>query len=167
MREENGALFCDEPVFAADPAVVAMIKQRALASPQRGARLYLHRDNGQPMLEALVAATPAATRPPHCHADRYETHVFLEGRATAFLFDDQGALTRRVELGPPGRDTPCCLSAGPGEWHMIAFRAEMTVYYEVTPGPYTGPGMVRWADWAPAPDDVDGVAQFLKRLEAP
>jgi len=166
MREENAALFAGEAVFTTGPDEVAELKRRALASDRHGFRLCMHRDNDQPVLEALVTATPAGTRPPHAHRDRYETHLILEGEVTAFFFNEHGILTRRIDLGPPGGDKPFCLSAGPGHWHMIAFRSEMVVYYEITAGPYVKPGMPDWAAWAPAPDDVAGIAELVQRLEA-
>jgi len=166
IREEHGALFVTEPLFTADPEVVEALKQRALASPRQSCRLCVHRDNDQPVLEALVAASPAATRPPHTHPGRYETDLILEGEVTAFFFDKDGAVVRRIDLGPPGGGKPFCLSTGPGHWHMIVFRSETVVYYEIIAGPYVD-DILTWADWAPAPDDVDGIAEFVKRSEAP
>jgi cupin fold WbuC family metalloprotein len=165
VREEHGVLFVDEAVFTADPDVVAELKRRALASPRQSCRLCLHRDNDQAVVETLVAVTPAGTRPAHTHSGRYETQLILEGEATAFFFNAHGAVTRRLNMGAPGSGKPFCLSTGPDHWHMIAFRSEVVVYYEVTAGPYVQDEMLDWAEWAPAPDDAAGIAAYVEELD--
>lgn len=163
MREGDGALFNTEAVFAAGQELVEMVKRRAQASPRHSCVACLHRENSEPVLEMLMAVTPAGTRPPHSHGDRAEMHLVLEGELTALFFDRNGALTRRIDMGPPGSGKPFCLRTGPGQWHMIVFQSAVVVYYEIMAGPYVKGATLAWAPWAPAPDDGAALAAFVER----
>jgi cupin fold WbuC family metalloprotein len=166
MRQSDGTLLKAGRMLAADPECVEIMKRHALASPRRTFRVCLHADHGDPVQEMLVASAPAATRPPHCHPGRVETHLVLEGNMTMLLFDRDGALRRRIEMGAMGTGRPFCVRGTPDLWHMAVFRPDCVVYYEISAGPYEEDRALTWAPWAPAPDDPEGIAAFVRELDA-
>lgn len=164
MRDADGALFNTDEVFTAGQELVELVKRRALASREQCFRACLHRSTDEPVQEMIVASGRTATRPPHRHPGRTETHLILEGDVTVLLFDPTGAVTRRTDMGPPASGRPFCLRIGPDCWHMIVFKSDVVVYYEMMTGPYVADGTNVWADWGPARDDAGGIDAYLGGL---
>jgi cupin fold WbuC family metalloprotein len=164
MRETARALFNTEDVLAVDRELIETVKRRAAASPEHTFRACLHRATEDPVQEMIVASLPDATRPPHRHPGRAESHLLVEGEITVFFFDAAGNPTRRLDLAPAGGGKPFCLRVGPDVWHMIVFRPPVVVYYETMAGPYMKEGTNVWAPWAPKPEDRAALTVFVERL---
>jgi cupin fold WbuC family metalloprotein len=107
-------------------------------------------DNPHRFLNVLLQGTYIR---PHRHLTppKAESFLVLDGIAEVMLFDDDGAITARYELGGEaagarvwGIDIP------PGLWHTIVARTARVVCYEVKPGPWIPGTDKEFADWAPA-----------------
>ena len=112
-------------------------------------------DNPHRFLNVLLHTTYIR---PHRHLNppKSETFLVLEGLADAIVFDDDGGISARYQLGaesPEGRlwgiDIP------PGVWHTILARTPRVVCFEVKPGPWVAAHDKEFADWAPAESDPD------------
>ena len=62
--------------------------------------------------------------------------MILEWKLTVLLFDDTGAVTRRIELAAPGAGLLFVLRLDPNVWHMPVCRSELLVFYETMTGPF-------------------------------
>jgi cupin fold WbuC family metalloprotein len=120
-------------------------------------------DNPHRFLNVLLSGTYIR---PHRHLDppKSESFLVLEGRADVILFDEDGRVTARHQLGaesPEGRlwgiDIP------PGVWHTIVARTTRVVCFEVKPGPWVASNDKEFASWAPAENDSDAAA-YCKTL---
>ena len=79
-----------------------------------------------------------------------------------FLFDDEGEVTARHDLGEGGLrgiDLP------PGVWHSLVVTGPHAVLYEVKPGPWDPATDKEMAPWAPPEGDPDA-AQYIAALLA-
>jgi cupin fold WbuC family metalloprotein len=115
-------------------------------------------DNPHRFLNVLLRGTYIR---PHRHfaPPKSESFLVLEGRADVILFDNDGAITARYQLGadsPEGRLWGVDIS--PGVWHTILARTRRVVCFEVKPGPWAAANDKEFATWAPAETDPDAAA---------
>jgi cupin fold WbuC family metalloprotein len=122
-------------------------------------------DNPHRFLNVLLHGTYIR---PHRHLmpPKSESFLVLEGIAEVIVFDDEGAMTARYQLGGEtegahvwGIDIP------PGLWHTIVARTPRVVCYEVKPGPWIPGTDKEFADWAPAEGD-SAASGYLATLMA-
>jgi cupin fold WbuC family metalloprotein len=123
-------------------------------------------DNPHRFLNVLLRETYIR---PHRHLapPKSESFLVLEGIADVILFDEDGAITARHQLGvesPEGHlwgvDIP------PGVWHTILARTKRVVCFEVKPGPWVASNDKEFADWAPAENDPEAAAYCNGLLNA-
>jgi len=115
-------------------------------------------DNPHRFLNVLLRGTYIR---PHRHLvpPKSESFLVLEGMADVILFDDQGAIAARYQLGaesPKGRLWGVDIS--PGVWHTILARTRRVVCFEVKPGPWAAANDKEFATWAPGETDPDAAA---------
>jgi len=131
----------------------ARVLEQARQSPRRRQNFNFHprlEDNPHRFLNVLLRGTYIT---PHRHLDppKSETFVALEGRIAFFLFDEDGSVRERREIGAglaaAGVDIP------PGVWHTLAAVSPHAVCFEVKPGPYSIVTDKEFAPWAPREGD--------------
>jgi cupin fold WbuC family metalloprotein len=115
-------------------------------------------DNPHRFLNVLLNGTYIR---PHRHSapPKSESFLVLEGIADVILFDEDGAITARHQLGadsPEGRLWGIDIS--PGVWHTIVARTRRVVCFEVKPGPWVASNDKEFASWAPAENDPGAAA---------
>ncbi len=142
--------------------------QKASDAAQKNPRLRAN-DNlhcmEDPIHRLLNATEPGTYVQPHRHRTpaKIETLTVARGRGAILVFDDRGAVTECVKLGPDG---PCFVAEIPaGAWHTLVALESGTVWFEVKAGPYVPPPPDDVASWAPAPGAPDA-AQHLARWES-
>lgn len=127
-----------------DAARLADLSAEAQAAPRLRKNLNLHETLEDPIQRLLNALEPDTYIRPHRHPDGvWEVFVLLSGACTLLVFDEDGTVTERVELGQSGiriAEIPA------GCWHGVVSRTRGTVVMETKPGPYV-PG--RFAPWSP------------------
>lgn len=145
-----------------DDALLARLLEAARASPRRRMNHDLHTgptDNPHRFLNAMIAGTYVR---PHRHRDppKSESFVVLDGAVAVFVFDDEGAVVERHDLGAGGVrgvDLP------PGVWHSLVVLGEHAVIYEVKPGPWDPATDKEMAPWAP-PEGDPRAAELVRAL---
>jgi cupin fold WbuC family metalloprotein len=141
------------------------LASKASASPRRRMNHNFHTDPGDNphrMLNVLLRGTYVR---PHRHVTPAKTEAFLPltGRVGVVCFDDDGAVSEQYALdaaGPVrGIDLAPCI------WHTVVALSDVSVCYEVKPGPWEPASDKDFAGWAP-PEGDPAVAAFLARMEA-
>src|SRR5512139_3307539 len=101
------------------PADLAALSRTAQTNPRRRQHLNLHVDYADPCQRLFNAVEPESYIRPHRHTDplKPECFVAVRGRFQLLLFDDEGRVTERVDLGPDGPVVAIDLAAG--VWHTI------------------------------------------------
>lgn len=150
-------------------ALLHEVRARAEASPRRRMNFNFHledAENPNRLLNVLLRGTYIA---PHRHLAPPKTEAFLvlEGRIGFFLFEDDGRVSRAMELGmDPGHpDLPLGIDLRPGVWHTLCALTPHAVCYEVKPGPYTPATDKEFAAFAPREGDP-GAAAYQASLIA-
>lgn len=99
------------------------------------------------MLNVLLRGTYVR---PHRHVTPPKTEAFLPltGRVGILCFDDDGVVAGKYTLDPYGPIRGIDLAAG--VWHTVLALSEVSVCYEVKPGPWEPSSDKDFAGWAPA-----------------
>ncbi|HJL20196.1 MAG TPA: WbuC family cupin fold metalloprotein [Sandaracinaceae bacterium LLY-WYZ-13_1] len=148
-----------------DDALLDRVRRAAEQSPRRRTNHDFHagpQDNPHRFLNVMLRGTYVT---PHRHRDppKSESFLVLRGEVAVFLFDDDGRVTARHDLGGAGR--PFGLDLAPGVWHSLAVLGDHAVIYEVKPGPWDPATDKEFAPWAPREHDEARHA-YLDRLLA-
>lgn len=161
MRESNQALFNTDSVLAVDEAMLEELKLRALTAPHRRYRLCLHHTPDDAVQEMIVVHCRDNYSRPH-HHNTASSCLVLEGELSVFLFDGDGQVTQRVDLGPRGSGKPFTLWIGAGVWHMPVCQTPQLVFYETMTGPFRRDDVNIWAPWSPPEDDPAAIEAYLR-----
>ncbi|AWB68036.1 cupin fold metalloprotein, WbuC family [Saccharobesus litoralis] len=137
--------------------------ERAKASPRRRTNENLHDDYNAPVQRLFIAMEPDSYVRPHRHieSNKWEFFYVSQGRLLFLLYDEQGTVTKKVELSANGPQQG--LEIPPNVWHSTVALESGTVFFEVKEGPYTVTTDKGFAQWAPVEGDPE-VADFIAKL---
>lgn len=146
-------------------SLIQSVLAKAQASPRLRANHNFHAgpgDNPHRFLNVLTLGTYIA---PHRHKipPKAESFIVLEGSVVFLIFDDNGAIERRIVLSAAGPARG--IDVAPGAWHTLAALTPHAVCYEVKPGPWDPTTDKEFAPWAPQEHDPN-VADYLAKLLA-
>lgn len=138
-----------------DQALLTRLSQQAASSPRKRLNHNLHPRLDDPIQRLCNAFEPGTYVRPHRHPreGRWELFLALSGKAVVLLFQENGTVLERVEIGVelPRRG----IEVPPGTWHTVASLAAGTVLFEVKPGPYEMLTDKDFAPWAPKEGEND------------
>lgn len=120
---------------------------RAAASPRGRAHHDIHASSSDPVQRFFVVANRRSYFRPHRHTARAELALVVRGRFTVLLFDPEGRVTARYEVG---EGTPDIAYETPqAAWHTLISEADGSAFLEVKEGPYDPATAAEFAAWAP------------------
>jgi cupin fold WbuC family metalloprotein len=154
IKNSEGLLFVN-------PEVVAQVKEEALRSPRKMARLLMHLSHEDPVQEMLIAMGRNCAVTPNQSLGRSESLQVVEGELLIVVFDDTGKVTQRMEMAPPGSSKPFLYRFSSTPLHTMIPLTEMVVVHEALQGPFeesTKP----LPDWVPG--DSEALKQFLQEI---
>lgn len=161
--ETPDVLYPDEPIVAVGAADIARLKELALRSPLRRARLCTHRQPNDLLHEMLIVITRGSYVRPHKHIDRVESFSVLEGEADLLLLDNDGHPIRLLTLGAPSSGKLFYHRLDLPVFHTVLVRSEFVVIHEVTQGPFERERTV-FAPWAPAATEAEAAYAYNQSL---
>ncbi len=161
------ATFNTEPVVEVNGDSIAELKRLVEQSPRGRYRLCLHRSTDHPVQEMIIVCDRGTYFRPHRHPQvKGESLHVIEGDLTVYLFDDDGRVTRTIELGEPGSGKTFYYRQDGDIWHLHVPRTDRVVFHETRTGPFNRERDNEYAAWSPDESDPAAVAAFLKRIEA-
>src|SRR3989339_2159546 len=107
-----------ENIIKVDHNVVDELKQLAQNSPNRRARLCLHRNSGDSLQEMVIALCRDSYIRPHKHIDKNETFHIIEGSLKLFIFNDSGRIVDSFYMEAFGKKNIFLYRSVPNLWHM-------------------------------------------------
>ena len=139
------------------------LKAEAEVAPYRRARLCLHHETDDPVHEMFIVFCEDSLVPIHKHLNKSESFHVIEGELDIVIFDDDGNLVRRVEMGPPGSGKSFLYRMSVDAWHSVIPRSEFVAIHETTTGPFV-PDDCAYAPWVEYEDNA--LRDFLTRAGA-
>ena len=141
--------------------IVTQIKNEAQQSSRLMARLLMHLSHEDPVQEMLIAMGRDCAVMPNRSVGRSESLQVIEGELLLIVFDDNGKVVQRVEMGPLGSGKAFLYRLSSTPWHTMIPLTKMVVVHEALQGPFkksTEP----LPDWVPC--DSAGLKQFLQEI---
>lgn len=147
-RAESAEVFypTEDPVVVG-AALIDTLKQAALASPRKRARLCTHASPAHSLHEMLIVLQRGTYIRPHRHLGRIESFTILEGEADVVLYHEAGSILRVIPMGPSGSGKTFYYRLDEPVYHTLVLRSETLVFHEVTQGPFF-PDQTQYASWA-------------------
>jgi len=142
---------------------IGRLKEEAQKAPFRRARLCLHHDHTDPVHEMFIVFCRDSIVPIHKHLNKSESFHVIEGELDIVIFDDDGNLIRRVEMGPPGSGKAFLYRMSVDAWHSVVPRSEFVAIHETTTGPFEKDDCA-YAPWVEYDDDA--LREFLTQCGA-
>jgi cupin fold WbuC family metalloprotein len=138
--------------------------EKARLSPRLRMNYNFHERLDDPVNRLINAMEPGTYLRPHRHLnpDKEEAVLILRGKVALFIFNEAGEVVEQVILDTEAGVYGAEIKAG--VWHGLIVLETGTVLYEIKNGPYVPVSPADFAPWSPAPEDTEGVRQFLDSL---
>ncbi len=135
------------------------LKDAAIQTPQKIARICLHRNHKDHIQEMLIAIHRDTYLAPHKQPLKEKSYIIIEGEMRLAFFDDNGTISNFIDLSESSGagDFICRFDAG--RWHTPVSKSLQCVYLEIIPGPFE-PDKTCWADWAPSVKKKEEISKF-------
>lgn len=130
---------------------LARLSAEAAASPRRRKNMNLHESLTDRVQRLFNAMEPGTYVRPHRHRDKWELFMAPRGALVALIFDDNGRVLNRYEIG--ANREYACVEIPPDTWHTLIALEPGTTMFEVKPGPYLALSDKDFASWAAAEGD--------------
>jgi len=136
-----------------DSPLLDRLSTAAASNTRRRLNHNLHESAQDPVQRLCNAFEPGTYVPVHRHTSGtgFELFAALRGRIVLLVFDDDGAVTERVEVSRDGLVPAAEIPAG--NWHALAALESGTVMLEIKTGPYRPGQGVERASWSPPEGD--------------
>ena len=139
--------------------LVDQIIGEAKQSQRHMARLLMHFDHEDPVQEMLIAMGRDCAVMPNRSPGRSESLQVVKGELLLIVFDDNGNVLKRIEMGPYGSDKTFLYRLSSTPWHTMIPLSKIVVVHEVIEGPFSN-SSDPMPDWVP--ENPDDLKQFLK-----
>ena len=137
LRKINNELFvADELIVQLGAEQINFLKQQALSSNRKRARICTHRSNDDALHEMLIAISSDSYIHPHKHMSKVESFHIIEGLVDVVVFDDAGAIVDVVELGDVSTGKNFYYRLSDSLFHTLLIHSDFLVVHEVTNGPF-------------------------------
>ncbi len=160
----------NQEVFVAKESIVSFgneesefVKNAAIKSGRRRARICAHQANDDLLHEMLIAITPGSYIHPHRHLQKSESFHIVEGIVDIIVFNENGDITNLIELGQHGSERSFFYRMSESLFHTLHIKSEILVMHEVTNGPFQD-SMSILAAFAPHESDLSAVKSYLEVL---
>ncbi|WP_321516508.1 WbuC family cupin fold metalloprotein [Marinifilum fragile] len=138
------------------------VTEKANKNPRKRMNHNFH-ENGEELLQRMLnALEPGTYLPPHKHTEKVEVFLLLRGKIQVLLFDDSGEIIEVKQLDPILGEYGVEIPAG--IWHTIFVQESGSVIYEIKEGPYVLGIGIEFAPWAPQPEEIEEVENYLDSL---
>lgn len=152
-----------ENLLFVDLEVVENIKKEAKKSPRLIARLLMHLSHEDLVQEMLIAMCRDCAVAPNRAVGRSESLQMVEGEMLLIMFNENGEVIKRLEMGHPESGKAFLYRFTSTPWHTMVPITEMVVVHESLQGPFekSSEGLPEWI-----PTDAADLKHFLKEILA-
>ena len=150
----------EELLFINNELIEQIVKE-ANQSQRHMARLLMHFDHEDPVQEMLIAMGRECMVVPNHSVGRSESLQVFRGELLLVIFDDNGNVVKRIEMGPYGSDKTFLYRLSSTPWHTMIPLSKIVVVHEVIEGPFFN-SSDPLPDWVP--DNTEDLKLFIDKL---
>lgn len=165
LKEINSEVFyADEDLIVLSKKTITDLEVVASKTIRKRARICTHKDQNDVLQEMFIIHYSETYVRPHYHLAKTESFHVISGEADVLIFDKEGLVTQRIELGEYHSGKKFYYRIGPGTIHSLLIKSDVFVFHESTLGPFESDGTA-FPEWAPDGNDKDALAIFLASLK--
>jgi cupin fold WbuC family metalloprotein len=142
---------------------IDFIKNKALSSKKKRARICFHQDINDTIHEMIITAVRGGYIRPHKHMNKSESFHMIEGEMDVLVFDNNGKIREIIEMGGYSSNKKFYYRLSEDAYHMVIVRTEYAVFHEITNGPFNKEETF-FAPWSPEEDDKKRIAKFISSI---
>lgn len=157
-------LFSDSAICRLKKSDLDFLALEALKNSRKRIRLCCHRGAPERVHEMFIIHARDAYVRPHKHLGKPESFLVIDGEADVVFFNEEGGVTEKIAMGPPGSGKMFYYRIDEPVFHTLLVRSATLCFKEVTAGPLRKEDTV-FAAWAPDETDPAGIAGFLEDLK--
>lgn len=141
--------------------LIEEIKNEALKSSRHMARLLMHLSHEDLIQEMLIAMGRGCVVTPNSAAGKSESLQIIEGQLLLVIFDLDGNVVKKEEMGPPGSNLSSIYRLNSTPWHTMIPLSEIVVVHETLQGPFenSSEDMPSWV-----PTDNSDMKKFIQKI---
>ena len=162
-RESDETLTSLIPNVELDSSILKELCSLAEGTTRGRIRLCAHTENDEQVHEMFIVHPQDAYIQPHKHLGKSESLLILSGETDYFIFDDDGAILRKIVMGDYQSEKCFFFRLQEPLFHSMIIRSKTLVFLEITKGPFDREDTV-YAEWAPSFDDCEAVTKFFNVL---
>ncbi len=156
-------LYPNDRFVSLNGADLTFFKEEALKNPRQRIRLCAHQGMDDRVHEMFIIHAKDAYVRPHKHINKAESLYLIEGEVDVVFFDDEGHMTKRVEMGPPLSGKTFYYRLSDPWYHTLCINTDLICFYEVTQGPFNREDTV-FPSWAPDGSDLSQAEKFMSSV---
>ena len=168
LQQQSPEVFVDSAAIPRAGSLEAgFVRQKALASSRRRARICFHKNSSELIHEMLIGLASDCYIRPHRHANKTESFHMVEGELDVVIFDVSGKVTEVIRLGGKGSslERKFYYRAPPGLFHSVIVRSSCAIFHETTNGPFDK-SQTEYPNWAPEEGgDAQKIGEFISSVE--
>lgn len=107
----------------------------AAQASRKRTHFNLHESLDAPIQRLCVTGEKDSVIPPHRHRDKWELAIILKGRASVYIYNDDGSVKESFDL-IPGGSAVSAIEIPEGLWHNYVFQESGTTFFEIKKGPF-------------------------------
>ena len=165
LKQNTEVEYSQTDVLIINSEWINRIKHLAKNNKSNKYRTCIHFSDTDNVHEMLIAATSKTYIRPHKHRVNGESLQFIEGEATAIIFNDDGTIKKAFKVGGPSSNYPFYYSMAKAVYHMLLIQSDFLISKETTRGPFVRDDTL-FPDWAPDGKYKNEVTSFLTSLKA-
>ena len=150
--------------FIINSESIARIKNKAQHNASGKYRTCIHRSEVDFVHEMLIVHKSNTFVRPHKHALNGESLHFIEGSATAIIFDQRGKIEKFFEVGDASTGRIFFYHMQRNVFHTLLIESEFLVFKETTQGPFIRENTI-FPDWAPNSKDPSVAETYMAKLK--
>jgi len=156
-------LHFNQPLLLMDKYKMQELQQYAATNSRKRARICAHSDSEDLVHEMFIVHPKGAYIRPHKHIGKTESMLVLEGEVDFNIFDEQGNLEQRINMGCYKSGKIFFNSMRTDTYHSILIKSEWLFFLEITKGPFI-PEETVFAPWSPEEDQIEEVSDFMRKI---
>ncbi len=160
-KENDEVLYPKDRFVVLNAADLAFLKAQAFKNPRKRIRICTHQSKDDKVHEMFIVHTKDAYVRPHKHINRSESTYLIEGEVDVILFDDDGEIIKRIEMGPPASGKIFYYRSADPFFHTFCIKTDWICFYETIGGPFNRSDIV-FPSWAPDGSDPSQVEKFIR-----
>ena len=148
--------------FSLDSNFLNKIKTEYQKSEKKISRLLLHNSPKDKVQEMIICFGKNTKIYPNCSKGKSESLNVLEGKMKLINFDNDGNVTKKLNMQPLGSSSdPFLYRFNKCEWHTMVAISELVMVHEILEGPFDNNKSLN-PKWVP--DNSESLTEFYKKI---